>query len=384
MIILGIETSCDETSVAIVHEDPPYSGSFAVHVNYISSQIAKHAPFGGVVPELATREHLMNLPRLVRDALQETELTPRDIDAIAVTEGPGLAASLLIGHSYARAFAVAADKQVIGVNHLEAHLFSPFLTHRRPVAFPFLGLIASGGHTLLVHVRGWDDYQRIGATTDDAAGECFDKVAKLLGLPYPGGPEVEKMARHGNPDRYDFPRSFPQAGNFNFSFSGLKTSVRYFAERNPEVLTDGNLLADVCASFQKAVLDVLVRKTVDAALRAGVPRVLAAGGVLCNGVLRTQLAETCRREGLELMLADAGICTDNAAMIAMTAGGKLAAGIHPRIRADIDPNLSLFARQPDREEADAFRSGGKMKHGQSRPGNENRAVYSRRVANSPS
>src|ERR1043165_6029218 len=205
MVILGIETSCDETSVSVVQEDPPYSGSFYVIVNHIASQIAKHAPFGGVVPEVATREHLLNLPRLVRNALEETELNPRLIDAVAVTEGPGLAASLLIGHSYVRAFAVAADKPVIGVNHLEAHLFSPFLTHRRPVAFPFLGLIASGGHTILVHVRGWDDYVRIGATTDDAAGECFDKVAKLLGLPYPGGPEVEKMARHGNPTRHDFP-----------------------------------------------------------------------------------------------------------------------------------------------------------------------------------
>ena len=235
MRVLGIETSCDETAVALV-ETNPWSTDILAQV--ISSQIALHRPYGGVVPEMATREHLRNLPVLVPQVMKDVNLKLDAIDAIAATEGPGLASSLLIGHSYARALAVALSKPMMGVNHLEGHLFSPFIANRRAVEFPFVGLIASGGHTLLVHALGWDRYLKLGSTVDDAAGEAFDKVAKLLGLPYPGGPEIEKMALKGNPEAFGLPRSFPERDNLNFSFSGLKTAVRFFYEKSPQMQTE--------------------------------------------------------------------------------------------------------------------------------------------------
>ena len=261
MRVLGIETSCDETAVALV-ETNPWSTDILAQI--VSSQIDLHRPYGGVVPEVATREHLRNLPLLVPQVLKEVNLALDSIDAIAVTEGPGLASSLLIGHSYARALGVALSKPVMGVNHLEGHLFSPFIANRRAVEFPFVGLIASGGHTLLVHALGWNQYEKLGSTVDDAAGEAFDKVAKLIGLPYPGGPEIEKMARQGNPESYGLPRSFPERDNLNFSFSGLKTAVRFFYEKSPQMRDDPVWSYDLCASFQKAVVDVLVRKSVQA------------------------------------------------------------------------------------------------------------------------
>jgi N6-L-threonylcarbamoyladenine synthase len=359
--VLGIETSCDETAVALV-ETNPWSTDILAQV--VSSQIELHRPYGGVVPEMATREHLRNLPRLVPEVLRQINLTLDSIDAVAATEGPGLASSLLIGHSYARALAVALSKPMIGVNHLEGHLYSPFLANRRSVEFPFVGLIASGGHTLLVHALGWDRYIKLGSTVDDAAGEAFDKVAKLLGLPYPGGPEIEKMAIKGNPEAFGLPRSFPERDNLNFSFSGLKTAVRFFYEKSAPMQTDQVWIYDLCASFQKAVVDVLVRKSVQAVARARVERLAVSGGVLSNKMLRDELEFACYEAGIDLIVAEPAFCTDNAGMIAGTAAEKLAAGIEPHCGDDINPNLNLFSPEPDGEVARGLSAAIKLKNRQ--------------------
>jgi len=358
MRVLGIETSCDETAVALV-ETNPWSTDILAQV--ISSQIELHRPYGGVVPEMATREHLRNLPLLVPQVMKEVNLPLDAIDAVAATEGPGLASSLLIGHSYARALAVALSKPMIGVNHLEGHLYSPFFANRRSVEFPFVGLIASGGHTLLVHALGWDRYVKLGSTVDDAAGEAFDKVAKLLGLPYPGGPEIERVAVKGNPEAFGLPRSFPERDNLNFSFSGLKTAVRFFYEKSAQIQQDPVWAYDLCASFQKAVVDVLVRKSVQAVAQARVDRLVVSGGVLCNKMLRDELEFACYEAGIELIVAEPAFCTDNAGMIAGTAAEKLAAGIEPHCGEDINPNLNLFAPEPQGEVARGLSAAIKLK-----------------------
>jgi N6-L-threonylcarbamoyladenine synthase len=361
MRVLGIETSCDETAVALVETNPTTTEVLA---QVVSSQIKLHQAFGGVVPELATREHLRNLPLLVPQVMAEARLPLSAIDAIAATEGPGLASSLLIGHSYARALAVALSKPVIGINHLEGHLYSPFMSNRRAVEFPFVGLIASGGHTLLVHVLGWDRYVKLGSTVDDAAGEAFDKVARLIGLPYPGGPEIEKMAKQGNPEAYGLPRSFPERDNLNFSFSGLKTAVRFFFEKSPHTRSDPAWVYDLCASFQKAVVDVLVRKSIQAVSLSQTGRLVASGGVLCNGMLRAELEKACHELGVEWIVADAAYCTDNAAMIAGTAAEKLEAGIEPHVGDDINPSLDLFAPEPNGDFARSMSKAIKLKNRQ--------------------
>jgi N6-L-threonylcarbamoyladenine synthase len=339
-IILGVETSCDETAVALVEQA---DGQVTLRAQAVASQIAQHRPYGGVVPEVATREHLRNLPKLVPQVWAEAQTKAAEIDAVAVTSGPGLAPALLVGLSYARGLGLALGKPCYLVNHLEGHLLSPFAAANRVPVFPFIGLIVSGGHTLLLRARGWDDYEKLGGTVDDAAGEVLDKVARLLGLGYPGGPEIERWARLGNPEAHAFPQSFPERDNFNFSFSGLKTSVRYFVEKHPEVLTNEKALADVCASFQAAVVAVLVRKAWTAAERWRVPVVAASGGVLCNAALRSALEQSPLRRGRELLVAPGAWCTDNAAMIAMVAAHKLAQGIKPKETGDLDPSWQLGA-----------------------------------------
>lgn len=361
MRVLGIETSCDETAVALVETNPR---STDVLAQAISSQIDLHRPFGGVVPEMATREHLRNLPLLVPQVMKAANMPLSAIDAIAATEGPGLASSLLIGHSYARALAVALSKPMVGINHLEGHLYSPFLANKRAVEFPFVGLIASGGHTLLVHALGWDRYVKLGSTVDDAAGEAFDKVAKLIGLPYPGGPEIEKLAKQGNGEAYGLPRSFPERDNLNFSFSGLKTAVRFFYEKSPQVRSDPAWTYDLCASFQKAVIDVLVKKSIQAVTLTSVERLTISGGVACNQALRTALESACREVNVEPIMAEPEFCTDNAAMIAGTAAEKLAAGIEPHVGDDIDPNLDLFAPEPNGDFARSMSTAIKIKNRQ--------------------
>lgn len=354
MKILGIETSCDETAVAWVEAS---SGRYRVIDSLVSSQIRLHERFGGVVPEIATREHLRNLPTLTRDLITKNNLDLNQVDGIAVTVGPGLPTALLVGVSYAKALGVAIGKPVYGVNHLEGHLFSPFFHLDTPeivktenlmteegvqsISFPIIGLIVSGGHTLIIEVKGWNDYQKRGGTVDDAAGEAFDKVARMLGLRYPGGPEIEKSARLGNPNEIEFPQSFPERDNFNFSFSGLKTSVRYFLDKNPEYKEQEDKKSHLCASFQKAVVEVLVRKAIRACQFTGSKTLVVAGGVACNGALRERLKQECQKYSLRLNLADSSLCTDNAAMIACVAASRLSVGSQPEPAIDFNPNLRL-------------------------------------------
>lgn len=338
-MLLAVETSCDETSAAVVSNG-------LVRSNVVSSQIQLHAEYGGVVPELATREHLRNLQPVVTAALREAGAAASDLLAIAATQGPGLPAALMVGLKAAQAMAFALDRPFIGVNHHEAHLYSPWIGGQ-PLAAQFqefepnVSLIVSGGHTMLVHVEAELEHRVLGSTIDDAAGECFDKVAKLIGLPYPGGPMIDKLAERGNPSRFAFPRPLLRDLNDDFSFSGLKTSVRYFLRDNPALIGEPGAMADLCASVQAAIVEVLVTKTLRAAERLGVNCVTASGGVTCNRALRTHLAEACRRRGFHLRVADRSLCTDNAAMIGILAERKLAHGKRTPVDADIAPGLAL-------------------------------------------
>ena len=327
MRLLAIETSCDETSAAVICDG-------AVLSNVVSSQIKLHAEYGGVVPELASREHLRNLLPVIRAALNEANLSNGQLDAVAVTQGPGLPAALMVGFKAAQAFAFALRRPFLGINHHEAHLYSPWITGQPPradfAAFqPNVSLIVSGGHTMLVHVAGELKHRVLGGTIDDAAGECFDKIAKLIGLPYPGGPELDKLAAQGNPRAFDFPRPLLHEANDNFSFSGLKTSVRYFVRDHLHLLENAQSLRDLCASTQAAIVQVLVTKTLRAAKRLGVRCVTASGGVTCNSGLRNELAAGCAKNGFTLRLAEKSLCTDNAAMIGILAERKLLAGHAP-------------------------------------------------------
>jgi len=326
--ILALETSCDETAVAILR-------GRELLVSEVASQIAQHEKYGGVVPEIASRNHLVEVPRLLEHALRQTKLSVAEFDAFAATTGPGLASSLMIGASVAKGLAIAGSKAYLAINHLEGHLLSPFFGDEKVP--PHVALIASGGHTLSVTVAGVGEYQCLGRTVDDAAGEAFDKVAKLLGLGYPGGPEIERRARGGNPSRFEFPRSMPESDNF--SFSGLKTSVRYLLPKIGAL--EGQTLADVCASFQQAVIDVLVQKIVRAAQREKADLVTLSGGVSCNQELSNQLGQACREQGLQFRAAQPWLSTDNAAMIAFAASLHLERGITSSVAREIDPNLAL-------------------------------------------
>ncbi|MFL6519952.1 MAG: tRNA (adenosine(37)-N6)-threonylcarbamoyltransferase complex transferase subunit TsaD [Chthoniobacterales bacterium] len=329
--ILAIETSCDETAVAILRDR-----------QLLASEIAsqtEHEAYGGVVPEVASRNHLVHAPRLLNDAQRKAGISLGEIDAFAATSGPGLASSLMIGASMAKGLALGAAKPYLAINHLEGHLLSPFFG--RDEIEPNVSLIVSGGHTLLVEVRGVNQYRILGRTVDDAAGEAFDKVAKLLGLGYPGGPEIERRAADGDGARFDFPRSMLDSRAHNFSFSGLKTAVRYrLAEFSAEEKTS-QLISDICASFQRAVVDVLVMKTLGAAKQGGAKVVTLSGGVSCNQALRTELMKHCRAAGMSLLTAPPELCTDNAAMIAFAASLRFRAGRHSEVAEEIDPNLAL-------------------------------------------
>ena len=324
MTLLAVETSCDETSVAVVRDG-------CVLSNIVSSQIALHAEYGGVVPELATREHLRNFLPVARAALGDAGVPAAKLDAVAATQGPGLPSALLIGFQAAQSLAFVLQKPFLGIHHHEAHLYSPWISGDPPAADfesfqPNVSLIVSGGHTLLVHVQAQLQHRVLGSTFDDAAGECFDKTAKLIGLAYPGGPEIDRLAQAGKTDAFDFPRPMLNEPNDDFSFSGLKTSVRYFLQKKPALLNDGQRVRDLCASVQAAIVDVLVAKTVRAANRLGVGCVTASGGVTCNRALRNEMAKVCQREGLVLRLAERNLCTDNAAIIGILAERKLMRG----------------------------------------------------------
>ena len=329
MLVLALESSCDETAVAILRGE-------TLLASEVASQIALHAATGGVVPEVASRSHLRMLRPTLDAALARAGIALAEVDAFAATRGPGLATSLMIGMAVAKGLAVGFSKPFIAVNHMEGHLLSPFFAHGGPC--PAIGLIVSGGHTMLVDIAATAEYRLLGQTVDDAAGEAFDKVGKLLGLPYPGGPNVNRLARDGDPKAIDFPRSMLRSDDFAFSFSGLKTSVRYLLPRLAEFS-----LADICASFQEAVCDVLIAKTLRAA-RETVRRVVAvSGGVSCNTRLREKLTVACQQAGLALLLAEPALCTDNAAMIGYVASLRLAAGESSPLSTDIDPSLRLVA-----------------------------------------
>jgi N6-L-threonylcarbamoyladenine synthase len=352
--VLALETSCDETAVAILRHDDSGHELLAAEV---ASQVAAHEKYGGIVPEIASRNHLIYAPRLLDRATQAAKICLSEVDAFAATSGPGLASSLMIGASIAKGLAIGFRKSYLAINHLEGHLLSPFFADRNQAESeirPNVALIVSGGHTMLVLVRGLGDYQLVGRTVDDAAGEAFDKAAKMLGLGYPGGPEIEKYARAGDPKRFDLPRSMLRSENF--SFSGLKTAVRYllpkitggFCEPRKDLgLTqtlynlDEQNLTDLCASFQQAIVDVLVTKTVAAARRHRVNLVTMSGGVSCNQELRRQLREACSRKGLQFKSAEPWLCTDNAAMIAFAALLRLQSGFESQPTEEIDPNLAL-------------------------------------------
>ena len=330
--ILALETSCDETAVAILRGDDLLAGE-------VASQ-SEHEAYGGVVPEVASRNHLVHAPRLLESALAKAGTSLGEIDAFAATSGPGLASSLMIGASIAKGLALGAGRPYLAINHLEGHLLSPFFGGTEEVA-PNVSLVVSGGHTLLVEVRGVADYKILGRTVDDAAGEAFDKVAKLLGLGYPGGPEIERRAIEGNAARFGFPRSMLDSGDHNFSFSGLKTAVRYRLAEFGEASPAAELVDDMCASFQAAVIEVLVTKTVRAAKERRTPLVTLSGGVSCNQALRKEMTERCARAGLRLLTAAPRLCTDNAAMIAFAASLRSRTGQFSDVREEIDPNLAL-------------------------------------------
>ncbi|WP_459929230.1 tRNA (adenosine(37)-N6)-threonylcarbamoyltransferase complex transferase subunit TsaD [Desulfosporosinus burensis] len=311
VIILGIETSCDETSAAVL-----VNGT-ELRSHVISSQITTHQKYGGVVPEIASREHSLHLQPVVQQALDEARLTFQDLSAIAVTYGPGLVGSLLVGVSGAKAMAYAAGIPLLGINHLEAHIYANFLLHQ-DIEFPLLALLVSGGHTHLIYFEAHGQYKVLGHTRDDAAGEALDKVARTLGLGYPGGPQIQRIAQEGNAQAFKFPRAMLEPGSLDFSFSGMKSAVLNTlnsARMKEETLS----VPDIAASFQQAVVDVLVRKTLLAIEGTGVKTLLLAGGVAANSLLRETLSETLGERSVRLVYPSPILCTDNGAMIA-TAG----------------------------------------------------------------
>jgi N6-L-threonylcarbamoyladenine synthase len=321
MRVLGIETSCDETGLAV------YDSEQGLLANALYSQIELHREFGGVVPELASRDHIRKLVGLTDDVLHKAESSLQDIDAIAYTAGPGLIGALLVGTAYANALAYAQNIPSIGVHHLEGHLLAPLLEDNKP-DFPFLALIVSGGHTLIADVQSLGHYRILGTTLDDAAGEAFDKTAKLLGLPYPGGPELAKLATAGNKTAFAFPRPMLNKDNLDFSFSGLKTAVYYAIK---DLTSDSNDLnnqqkADVAASFQQAVVDSLIGKVKRALKQTGHTQVVVAGGVGANLELRRQLSELMQKNSGQVFYPRHEFCTDNGAMIAYAGCQRLLAG----------------------------------------------------------
>jgi N6-L-threonylcarbamoyladenine synthase len=334
MRVLGIETSCDETAAAVVADGRRVVSSV------VASQDDVHARYGGIVPELASRRHLEVIVPIVEQALAEAGTKASDLDGIAVTHGPGLVGSLLVGCSVAKALAYVHRRPLVGVNHLEGHVFATFLTDDPP-DYPFLALVVSGGHTALYHAREPLAYTLIGQTRDDAAGEAFDKVAKLLGLGFPGGPIIERTARQGSSTAVAFPLAQMTDGGPDFSFSGIKTSVALYVKRNaplpePEI-------ANVAASFQASVVKMLVRRTVRGALDLGLKRVVLTGGVAANGVLRAALAAETTAHGIRLHVPPPRLCTDNAAMIAAAGSARLAAGERAALSLNAVPDLTLAA-----------------------------------------
>ncbi|MBF0610122.1 MAG: tRNA (adenosine(37)-N6)-threonylcarbamoyltransferase complex transferase subunit TsaD [Magnetococcales bacterium] len=338
MRVLGIETSCDETSAAVLTGE---GEDFRLLSSVIHSQIEVHAPFGGVVPELASRQHIRNIQPVVEEALDRAGITARELHGIAVTAGPGLVGALLVGVVTAKAMALALEIPLVGIHHLEGHLMTPFLT--TPLEYPFIALLVSGGHSQILLARGFGDYRLLGQTRDDAAGEAFDKGAKMLGLGYPGGPAVARQAEGGNPRAIPFPRAMMEKGNHDFSFSGLKTALRNHLHQHPSL--QGEALADVAASYQEAIVEALAVKAILACRQFGCHNLAVAGGVGANGRLRQLLAEMAQKANLTLTFPPLAFCTDNAAMIALAGWQRLRRGEHHG--SDLDARARWPFAQPN-------------------------------------
>ena len=332
MKVLGIETSCDETGVAVVEDG-------AVHSNLLASQVDVHERFGGVVPELASRAHVEALTPLLEEALEAAGCGFHDLEGIAVTVGPGLVGALLVGIAAAKSISIATGAPLIGVNHLEGHILANAIEHGPELA-PAVCLVVSGGHTMLVHMPEIHRYELLGQTVDDAAGEAFDKVARFLGLGFPGGPALDRLAGNGDPNAIRFPRAMADSGDYDFSLSGLKTAVlrHVKAERDAGREDDP---ADLAASFQEAIVDVQVSKTVQAARDRAVETILLGGGVVANSRLRERIDEAGAQAGLRVLLPSMELCTDNGAMIAVAGASRLARGERSVLDVGADPSLEL-------------------------------------------
>ena len=336
MIVLAIETSCDDTGAAVLLDGRK------ILSNVVSSQIPIHQKYGGVVPELASRRHIESIVPIVSQALEEAKVTLSEIDGVAVTHGPGLVGSLLVGLSFAKSLSFARGIPFIGVNHIEGHLSAIFLEKDSP-RFPFIGLVVSGGHTSLFRVDGFGKYKRLGQTRDDAAGEAFDKVAKLLGLGYPGGPIIDELSKLGNPTAIRFPRPSLGKNSFDFSFSGLKTAVVNYVRSHPEPQGGypEDLVQDIVSSFQEAVVEVLVKKTLQAAQHQGLRRVVLSGGVAANRRLRERIGEDTSQTKMKIYLPSPSFCTDNAAMVGVVGYEYLKRGIQSPLSLNAFSNLPL-------------------------------------------
>jgi len=332
-LTMAIESSCDETSVAIVRNGRE------ILSNIISSQIEVHKVFGGVVPEIASRHHLKNINSVAKEALEEAGVTLDDIDLIGVTQGPGLVGALLIGLATAKAFAFAKNKPLVGVHHIQGHISANYIEHKE-LEPPFLALVVSGGHTSIIEVLGYNNFKVIGRTRDDAAGEAFDKVARVLGLGYPGGPLIDEIAKKGYKDAIHFKRVYLDKDGFDFSFSGTKTGVINYLNTEKQAGREINI-PDVAASFQQAVMEVIVNKAVDAAEKLGKDKIVLAGGVAANSSLRTMLESACNQKGVKLFCPSTILCTDNAAMIGCAAYYKFKEGYLDDMSLDAFPNLPL-------------------------------------------
>ena len=332
-LTLGIETSCDETSAAVLR------GTRELRSCVIATQIPIHQKYGGVVPEIASRNHILSILPVIDQALAEAGTELHEIDQVAVTYGPGLVGALLVGVSAAKSLAFSLGVPLIGVNHLEGHIFANFLAHTE-LTPPFMALVVSGGHTALVDVADYETFRLMGKTRDDAAGEAFDKIARVMGLPYPGGPEIDRLARAGDPTAIDFPRALAQDGNYEFSFSGLKSAVLNYI--NSEQIKGHNLhKADIAASFQSAVVEVLVHKAFEAIRETGRDTLVLAGGVAANAALEKRLRETAKEQGIRYLYPPPRLCTDNAAMIACRGSYQAAAGKYSDLYLNAVPGLDF-------------------------------------------